>query len=426
MSNQASEPKAIDGQKISWLKRIGPGLIVAATGVGAGDVVSGTVSGGNYGLVLLWAVAFGAFFKFVLAEGVGRWQLATGESILEGWANHMPAWVKIYFGIFICFWSVTVSAALASACGLGIETLTGGAVDRTTGAIAHSLIGFAIVWKGGFTGFEKIMNTLTFIMFGSIILCAAFIFQDPIGTLKGLMIPTIPSGSGVYVLSIMGGLGGTITLMSYNYWMREQDISGPAYLRYIRIDLSIAYILTGLFVAAVMVISNQAFHVPGVPVTDAEAVTGMAGKLSETLGPIGFYSYAIGFWAAVFTSLLGVWQSIPYIFADYYGVIRRFPSNVRKEVTKVTSTPYRIALTYMSLVPIPFILMGRPLLLIVIYTVVSSLFVPFLAGTILYLNNRVAWSSPIPRNSTSTNVVIVIVLLLFATVGVMEIMDAIG
>ncbi len=420
MSTQANE----SSHKISWLKRIGPGLIVAATGVGAGDVVSGTVGGGNYGLVLLWAVAFGAFFKFVLAEGIGRWQLATGESILEGWANHMHAGVKIYFGVFICLWSVTVSAALASACGLGIETLTGGAVDRTTGAIAHSLIGFAIVWRGGFTGFEKIMNVLTFIMFASIILCAAFIFQDPLGTLKGLTVPTIPPGSGVYVLSILGGLGGTITLMSYNYWMREQAIAGPAYLRYIRIDLAIAYFLTGLFVAAVMVISNQAFHVAGVQVTDAEAVTGMAGKLAQTLGPIGFYTYAIGFWTAVFTSLLGVWQSIPYIFADYYGVVRRFPADVRKEITKVTSTPYRIALTYMTLMPIPFVLLGRPLLLIVIYTVASSLFIPFLAATVLYLNNRVKWSSPIPRNSTSTNIVIVIVLLLFATVGVLEIRDA--
>ena len=61
----------------SFLKLAGPGLIVAASGIGSGDVVSATVGGANYGVVLLWAIAVGAFFKFVLNEGIARFQLAT-------------------------------------------------------------------------------------------------------------------------------------------------------------------------------------------------------------------------------------------------------------------------------------------------------------------------------------------------------------
>ena len=40
----------------SFLKLAGPGLIVAATGIGSGDVVSATVGGASYGVVLLWAI----------------------------------------------------------------------------------------------------------------------------------------------------------------------------------------------------------------------------------------------------------------------------------------------------------------------------------------------------------------------------------
>src|SRR3954466_14851871 len=80
--------------KISFLKLAGPGLVVAATGIGSGDVVSATVGGARYGVVLLWAIAAGAFFKFVLSEGIARWQLATGKTALEGWADHLPLWVK--------------------------------------------------------------------------------------------------------------------------------------------------------------------------------------------------------------------------------------------------------------------------------------------------------------------------------------------
>ena len=76
--------------RFSVLKLAGPGLIVAATGIGSGDVVSATVGGARHGLLLLWAIALGAFFKFVLSEGIARWQLATGLTALEGWAVHLP------------------------------------------------------------------------------------------------------------------------------------------------------------------------------------------------------------------------------------------------------------------------------------------------------------------------------------------------
>jgi hypothetical protein len=54
---------------------------------------------------------------------------------------------------------------------------------------------------------------------------------------------------------------------------------------------------------------------------------------------------------------------------------------------------------------------------IVAYTIVGSLFVPFLAATLLYLNNRIAWNSPVPHNNLATNALLVVILALFAIVG---------
>ncbi len=61
---------------------IGPGLLVAATGVGAGDLAAASFSGAQLGVAILWAVVLGAFFKFVLNEGLTRWQLDTGNNML--------------------------------------------------------------------------------------------------------------------------------------------------------------------------------------------------------------------------------------------------------------------------------------------------------------------------------------------------------
>jgi len=104
------------------IKLIGPGLLVAAAGIGAGDIVSSTMAASAHGLQLLWVVALAAFLKSFLNEGIARWQLATGTTAIEGWTLHLPWWVRTYFAFYLVIWTISVSAALTSASGLGIAT----------------------------------------------------------------------------------------------------------------------------------------------------------------------------------------------------------------------------------------------------------------------------------------------------------------
>lgn len=408
---------------VSVWKLAGPGLVVAATGIGSGDVVSATVGGARYGVVLLWAIAAGAFFKFVLQEGIARWQLATGKTAVEGWAEYLPAWVKWYFGIYLVIWTVAVSASLTNATGLGMANLTNGAIPQSWGAVAHSLIGGILIWLGGYASFERLMKVLVGIMGFSILFCAFFTMRQPMTALQGLLIPTIPPGSGTYVLSLIGGVGGSITMLSYNYWMREEQMRGSGFLSYVRGDIAIAYIFTAIFGGSIMLIANDAFFTAGVTLKDADAVPRMAAALGNVLGTFGRIAFSVGFWAAVFASLLGVWQSVPYLYADLYGIVKKMPNEERRDVTRVTSTPYRAALAFISIVPILFAFTGQPIQIVIIYTIVSSLFVPFVAATLLYLNNRVAWTEPVPRNSWITNLLLIAILVLFAIVGAQEVMN---
>ena len=234
--------------------------------------------------------------------------------------------------------------------------------------------------------------------------------------------PTIPPDGGRYVLSLIGGIGGSITMLSYNYWMREEKIEGAEYLAYVRGDVAVAYVFTAVFGLSIMLIANRAFYLPGVAITDAQAVPKMADMLGSILGPLGVYAYSVGFWAAVSAALFGVWQSVPYLYADLYGLWKGYSREARVAVTQVTSTPYRIALIFITLVPLPLAFTGSPLSIIVIYTIVGSMFVPFLAATLLYLNNRVRWTEPVPRNHWTTNALLLIILSLFVFVGAQEVL----
>jgi hypothetical protein len=149
--------------------------------------------------------------------------------------------------------------------------------------------------------------------------------------------------------------------------------------------------------------------------------TRMAETLDATIGVAGFYAYAIGFWAAVFASLLGVWQSVPYLFADYYGLLRGYAPAARAGITTARSTPYRLALLFITVVSLPFAFVDQPLFIIRTFTIVGSLFIPFLAGTLLYLNNaKLPAESGVPGNSGINNAVLVLALIVFAVVGLSE------
>ena len=75
----------------------------------------------------------------------------------------------------------------------------------------------------------------------------------------------------------------------------------------------------------------------------------------------------------------------------------------------------------MALASVPFAFLGRPLLIVIAFTVLGSLFIPFLAATLLYLNNRVAFPAPLRPNHLLTNLVLGLIVILFLIVGALEI-----
>src|SRR6188472_177240 len=90
---------------LSPLRALGPGLVVAAPGIGAGDVITATVTGAEFGTKLAWALLACVVLKFVLNEGLARWQLATGSTIIAACAQRLPRWVNLYFLLYLLLWT---------------------------------------------------------------------------------------------------------------------------------------------------------------------------------------------------------------------------------------------------------------------------------------------------------------------------------
>jgi Mn2+/Fe2+ NRAMP family transporter len=395
---------------------------MAASGIGASDIITATVGGATHGLTLLWALLLGAFFKFVLSEGLARWQLASGLTVLEGWARHLPRWMLWVFAIYLVLWAIAVSGALVSGCGLAIETISHGGIPRTWGGFAQAALAFLMIGSAKTGLFTRVMKPLVVVMFISIVACAALTFRQPVAVLHGLFVPQVPVDGAAYVLSIIGGIGGSLTLLGYNYLLHDEGKVHPENLRAVRVDLVTAYVFTAIFGISVMLISNRVFHAAGVAITDKEAVSRMAGALTELTGSVGFYIYALGFWAAVVASLVGVWKMIPSVFADCYRLLRRLPDEEAHAAIQPTARPYRVALAFMALASVPFSFFGSPLAIVIAFTILGSLFIPFLAATLLYLNNRIPLATPLKQNGLFANLVLGLVVVIFGVIGTMEIL----
>lgn len=364
----------------SLFQRLAPGILVAATGVGAGDLINASLAGSELGLAILWAAWVGAILKWLLNEGIARWQLTTGKTLMEGWLEELGPWVGWLFLSYLIVWTVAVGAAIIKACGVAGAALFGG--SGFWWGLIHTLLGIGLVLSGRFELFEKVMSLFIGLMFLTVTGAALKVghFSDP-AFWKGLFVPLVPKGGLGWTLGVMGGVGGTVTLLSYGYWIKEQGRDGKKGLKACWLDLAVGYAMTASFGASMIVIGSLLKLKKGGGV--ALAISELLGQqISPHLGLI----FLVGFWAAVFSSLLGVWQGVPYLFADFQRLRRREPL---PETGLLTTRDYRGYLLFLGLVPL--LLQGGTLKEIaLLYAILGSLFMPFLAATLLYLNGWLA------------------------------------
>jgi Mn2+/Fe2+ NRAMP family transporter len=409
-------------KKLGLLATVGPGVLVAATGVGAGDIATASFVGSSLAYAVLWAAMLGAFVKFVINEGLTRWQLATGTTLLEGAVAHFGRPVQWFFLVYLLVWSFGVGSALISACGVTGHALVPVFDDAKTGkivwGIAHSGVTVALVLWGGFKRFEQLMTVLLVIMFGSVILAAVMIKPPWDQVARGLLVPRIPreaGGQGVqWMLALMGGVGGTLTMLCYGYWIRERGRTGPEFLQTSRIDLGVAYLVTGLFGVA-MVIVGTGLHLQ--EKGGEQIMIKLADRLGDALGWPMRWVFLAGAWAAIYTSMLGVWQAVPYLFCDFWQLFTRRARGASVGAAVDTrSTIYRGYLFALALVPMlglwqNFVYVQRS------YSLLGAIVMPLLALALLILNGRGDLVGRKYRNRPLTVVVLIGILLFFAYAG---------
>ncbi|WP_103533007.1 Nramp family divalent metal transporter [Streptomyces sp. SM11] len=425
---QASRPR-----KSSW-KYIGPGIVVAATGVGAGDLIATLIAGSKFGYTLMWAAVIGCVVKISLAEAAGRWHLATGRTLFDGWRSLGP-WTTVYFAIYVVIWGFIYGATAMSSSALPIVALFPDGPGLKVWAIVTGLIGLVFVWFNRYAVFEKVMTVLIGIMFVVVVYVAVRVVPDAGASFAGLL-PVLPDGSLLYTLGLIGGVGGTITMAAYGYWVNAKGWSNSSWMKVMRLDNRVAYITTGVFVVAMLIVGAELLHASQVALTSGgRGLIDLGAVLEDRFGAGTAKLFLVGFFATSFSSLIGVWHGVSLMFADFVERFRAAAAGAGSGTGRTgehegpavaerrqRSLPFRAYLLWLTFPPMTLLWLDRPFGLVIAYGVLGAFFMPFLALTLLWLLNSsrtpVEW-----RNGWLSNGMLSLAGLLFVVLCVQQVRE---
>ncbi|MXO66049.1 Nramp family divalent metal transporter [Altericroceibacterium endophyticum] len=418
-AEQAEENAGTKSPAGKGWRQLGPGIVVAATGVGAGDLVATLIAGSRFGYALLWAAILGCAVKIALSEGSARYHLATGSTILAGWRS-LGRWTGWYFGIYVILWGFLYGATAMSATALPLTALFP-ILPLQGWAVITGLTGFLFVWFNSYERFEQVIKVMVGVMFVIMIGLAILVAPSLPDILTGLTFD-LPEGALFYTLGLIGGVGGTVTTAAYGYWVQTKGWRDLGWLPLMRIDNIVAYTITGLFVVAMLIVGAELLYSSAIALeSSGRGLLGLSDVLEARFGSTVATLFLVGFAATALSSVFGVWHGMSLFFADWYYQMRGQPTAVAPE----GSPAFRAYLFWLTFPPMILLLADRPFFLVITYGAFGALFMPFLAITLLLLLN----SDRVPaeaRNGWLANCVLAGSALLFAVLAVRQIMDFIA
>lgn len=283
------------------LKALGPGLLITAAFIGPGTITTCTLTGAGFGYALLWGLTFSVIATIILQEMSARLgivgRLGLGEALRQQFKNPFAKIVAVLLvlsAIAIGNAAYETGNILGASLGLSEITKMAGihlqhAWSMKIWALVIGLIAFLVLLLGSYKYLERVLIFLVTIMSISFIATMFVIKPGFWSILKGMFVPTLPSGSMLMLIGLVG-----TTVVPYNLFLHASTVQekwkSKDGLKDSRFDLSISIILGGVISMSIVITSAVAFF-------GSHSTIRGAADLATQLKPL------LGNWAAIFMSL---------------------------------------------------------------------------------------------------------------------------
>ncbi len=394
---------------LASLRRIGPGMVLAASIVGSGELIATTTLGAQAGYTALWVVLLSCLVKPVIQAELGRYTIATGETGLEA-LNHVPGPRLGRLNWLVWAWAVMVGATQ-----LQVGAMYGGvsqvmhlvipAVPVAAWVVVFLAITLALLLGAGYARVEKIAMVKVGLFTVITALAAVVLMRMPRffswpAVAEGLRFELPQAGIGMAV-AVFGITGvGAAELFMYPYWCVEKgyaQFTGPrtadrgwerrarGWIRVMHFDITVSMVIYTAATVAFYLLGAGVLHGMGLVPASADMIPVLSNLYTQTLGSWTLGIFYVGAIATLYGTVFAATAAHSRLFADMCRLAGRFEAD---------DLPRRLAarnrfVVLLGLLPVAlFFTVQAPVTMVMVGGIVQAVMLPVIGAGAIFLRHR--------------------------------------
>jgi Mn2+/Fe2+ NRAMP family transporter len=405
LHEELEQPLDLKGARA--IRYLGPGLIVAMSGIGTSHLVLAPVAGASFEFVLLWLLPLAYLLKWQGFELAMRYTAATGETVIDGYSKvpgprMWPVWIIAVGSIVL---GIAGMAGMVSAAATVLWAVWGG-VPLVAYSALISLVAIAILLTGRYRGLEAVTKILA----GVLIVATIIVFSVVglrIEAFSHFFIAAVPVGSTLLVSGMLGWLPTGIDLSVWaSLWTKAKgrgmvkirEALGPeavedtpeqyreyadSWYRATLYDFRIGHIVSFVIASMYLMLGAMILSPRGIVPEGAETMLIISEIFTRTVGQWMFPLFLAGAFAALFSTFFACYDGYPRAFSAASSAIFK-PRVERPWWTERSAwVAAMLGLFVSAIVFIGFL--PEPVFLVMLSATMSLLLAPVIFGLNLYV-----------------------------------------
>jgi Mn2+/Fe2+ NRAMP family transporter len=335
------------------LTLIGPGIVVAGSVIGSGEVINTPLQAATFGFTLLWAVILSCFIKVFLQLEIGRYCLVYRRPTIEALSDcpgprvRGVSWLPL---AYMAAYTISLLPAVGIVGGLAglVQAVAPIGSEAPAGARIWAvliILATALLLRTGIYGqLERLVALLVGGFCVSVFIALALIqgtdyqitTSDLVSGLTGSL-GANPRAGAYAVISLMGALGTTANeLFMYPYWVLEKGYGSdvPAernevwlarikpWIRGLHLDVAFATVVAAAVTVAFYLLGAAILYRQNVHPHGLAVVEQISAVFTSSYGRWSYAVYIAGAFCALYSTLIVVTAATARMWADLLGAMR--------------------------------------------------------------------------------------------------------
>jgi manganese transport protein len=405
-------------------RQIGPGMILAASIVGSGELIATTTLGAETGYAALWVIMLSCLLKPLMQSELGRFTIATGETGL-GALNLVPGprislgrqavgWVPIAWMLMVMLTRFQIGAMFGGVA--QALSLIFPAVPEAVWVVPLFALTLYLLLGGGYERVEGLATIKVCLFTLLTCLCAVlltrrsdlFSWQEVAQGFR-FELPAQGLASAIAVFGITGV--GASELFMYPYWCVEKGYAryagkrddSPAWqqralgwIRVMNLDILVTMFIYTLATIAFYLLGAGILNKQGLVPKGSETIAVLSRMYTDTLGWWGVAVFYVGAIATLYGTIFAATAADSRVFSD----LCRIAGYYEREDFRSRNQYRKVFVIVLSGVPVVLYYVFRdPVGMVKLGGLAQACLLPCLAFSCLYLKYqrlpRLAASGPL-------------------------------